>query len=120
MNSDSTTTKERPIIALASAAAAADPRRRGHSLRDQAFVGVRRKHTAATPCNQWNACGYPSCTYSRSGWCPGYVACHHNDPCDNDLDFTADLPGGSSYLIDYNVTPKNGSWPISLVLYWYE
>ena len=71
-------------------------------------------------CSTWNACGYPSCTYPRAGWCPGYVACHHNAPCDNDLDFTADLPPGGTYDIDYNVTPKNGSWPVSLVMFWYE
>jgi hypothetical protein len=71
-------------------------------------------------CSTWNACGYPSCTYPRAGWCPGYIACHTDDPCDNDLDFTADLPPGSTYDIDYNVTPRNGSWPVSLVMYWYE
>jgi hypothetical protein len=71
-------------------------------------------------CSDWNACGYPSCTFSRAGWCPGYVACHENAPCDNDLDFTPELPPGASYDVDYLVTPLNGSWPISLVLYWYE
>lgn len=75
---------------------------------------------AATPCSNWNACGFPSCTFSRAGWCPGYIACHHNAPCDNDLDFTADLPAGGTYDIDYNVTPVNGSWPVSLVMYWYD
>jgi len=71
-------------------------------------------------CSEWNACGYPSCTYPRAGWCPGYIACHSDPPCDNDIDFTLDLPPGGTYDIDYNVTPKNGSWPVSLVMYWYE
>ena len=22
-------------------------------------------------CQAWNACGWPSCTFSRAGWCPG-------------------------------------------------
>jgi hypothetical protein len=71
-------------------------------------------------CSEWNACGYPSCTYSRAGWCPGYIACHQDPPCDNDLDLTTELPPGGSYDVDYLVTPMNGSWPISLVMYWYE
>jgi hypothetical protein len=57
---------------------------------------------------------------SRAGWCPGYVACHGNDPCDQDIDVTADLPPGANYDVGYDVTPRNGSWPVSLVLYWYE
>jgi hypothetical protein len=72
------------------------------------------------PCSTWNACGFPSCTFSRAGWCPGYVACHHNAPCDNDLDFTPLLPAGGTYTIGYDVTPQNGSWPASLVMFWYE
>jgi hypothetical protein len=71
-------------------------------------------------CATWNACGFPSCTFPRSGWCPGYIACHHNAPCDQDLDMTFDIPPGGTYNFDYGITPKNGSWPISLVLYWYE
>jgi len=71
-------------------------------------------------CSTWNACGYPSCTYSRAGWCPGYIACHHDAPCDNDLEFTPYLPPGGTYDIDYNVRPVNGSWTVSLVVYWYE
>jgi hypothetical protein len=71
-------------------------------------------------CATWNACGYPSCTYPRAGWCPGYIACHENAPCDNDLDFTTDLAPGGTYDIDYSVTPRNGSWPVSLVMFWYE
>ncbi|GEM_PF-1739409 len=71
-------------------------------------------------CTEWNACGFPSCTYSRAGWCPGYIACHKDAPCDQDLDMTAELPPGGTYQIDYNVTPLNGSWSVSLVAYWYE
>ncbi|GAB4372560.1 MAG: hypothetical protein Kow0062_08990 [Acidobacteriota bacterium] len=70
-------------------------------------------------CQEWNACGWPSCTFSRAGWCPGYIACHHDAPCDNDLDMTAFFPPGT-HTVDYNVTPRNGSWGVSLVLYWYE
>ncbi len=73
-----------------------------------------------TGCTQWNACGFPSCTYSRAGWCPGYISCHHNAPCDQDLDMSSHLLPGGTYDIDYNVTPLNGSWSISLVAYWYE
>ncbi len=70
-------------------------------------------------CQNWNACGWPSCTFSRAGWCPGYIACHENAPCDNDLDMTSILAPGASYNVDYNVTPLNGSWSVSLVAYWY-
>ena len=73
-----------------------------------------------TGCTEWNSCGFPSCTYSRAGWCPGYVACHHNAPCDQDLDMTLELPPGGTYDIDYNVTPLNGSWSVALVAYWYN
>ena len=61
-----------------------------------------------------------SCTFPRAGWCPGYIACHHNAPCDNDIDVTGSLIPGGSYDIDYTITPKNGSWPVSVVVYWYE
>ena len=83
-------------------------------------VPFRTDCSPGPPCSTWNACGFPSCTFSRAGWCPGYIACHHNAPCDNDLDLTADLPAGGTYDIDYNVTPVNGSWPVSLVMFWYE
>lgn len=66
----------------------------------------------------WNSCG--TCAYSRAGWCPGYIACHTNAPCDNDLDMTPHLAPGGTYQVDYNVTPLNGSWDVSLVAYWYE
>jgi len=74
----------------------------------------------AGTCSNWNACGFPSCTFPRAGWCPGYIACHHDAPCDNDLDFTNFMPGGSIYDIDYDVRPVNGNWSVSLVMYWYE
>jgi hypothetical protein len=66
----------------------------------------------------WNSCG--TCFWPRAGWCPGYIACHHNAPCDNDLDMTPFLAPGGTYNVDYNVTPLNGSWSVSLVAYWYE
>ena len=72
-----------------------------------------------TSCTTWNACGFPSCVFSRAGWCPGYIACVGNAPCDNDLDMTAQLPAGGTYNIDYDVLVQRGSWPVSLVLYWY-
>ncbi len=75
---------------------------------------------SGTPCSQWNACGFPSCTFPRAGWCPGYIACHKNPPCDNDVDLTSLIAPGGTYDFDYTVTPKNGSWPVSVVLYWYE
>ena len=71
-------------------------------------------------CSAWNSCGTASCAFSRAGWCPGYVACHTSAPCDNDIDLTAELPAGGTYAIDYDVVPRNGSWPVSLVVYWYE
>ncbi len=71
-------------------------------------------------CSNWNACGTTSCTFPRAGWCPGYVACHHNAPCDNDVDVTGSLLPGGSYDLDYTVTPQNGFWPVSVVVYWYE
>ncbi len=71
-------------------------------------------------CKNWNACGWPSCTYSRAGWCPGYIACHASDPCDQDLDMTEHLAPGGTYDVDYDVLVKRGSWYVSLVAYWYE
>ena len=56
-------------------------------------------------CRDWNACGYPSCTYNRSGWCPGEIACHDNldEGCDQDLPFTSDLTAGQSHDIEYEI-----------------
>ncbi len=71
-------------------------------------------------CASWNACGYPSCTFDRAGWCPGYIACHADGNCDQDIDQTASLPAGGTYDIDYDVLVQRGSWSVSLVLYWYE
>ncbi|RMG43526.1 MAG: hypothetical protein D6718_12065 [Acidobacteria bacterium] len=70
-------------------------------------------------CQEWNACGWPSCTFSRAGWCPGYIACHHDAPCDQDLDMTAYLAPGGTYDVDYHVAVRTGSWAVSLVAYWY-
>ncbi len=84
--------------------------------RDDCFV----ENGTGQTCNQWNSCGFPSCAGSRAGWCPGYIACHHDAPCDNDLDMTPFLAPGGTYDVDYNVTPRNGSWSVSLVAYWYE
>ncbi|HKQ61275.1 MAG TPA: peptide-N-glycosidase F-related protein [Candidatus Polarisedimenticolaceae bacterium] len=75
---------------------------------------------AGNPCSNWNACGFPSCTFPRAGWCPGYIACHQNAPCDQDLDFTAALPPGGTYNLAYDVLVQRGSWPVSLVVYWYD
>ena len=50
----------------------------------------------------------------------GYIACHHNDPCDQDLDMTVNFPAGGTYDVDYTIEPQNGSWPVSMVMYWYE
>ena len=71
-------------------------------------------------CPNWNACGFPSCTFPRAGWCPGYIACHHNAPCDNDIDFTSQIPPGGTYDFDYQIVEPNGSWDVSVALYWYE
>jgi hypothetical protein len=71
-------------------------------------------------CRDWNACGYPSCTFPRAGWCPGYVACHKNPPCDQDIDLTLDLPPGGTYDMDYVVPIMNGSFSVAVVVYWYE
>lgn len=70
-------------------------------------------------CQSWNACGWPSCTFSRAGWCPGYIACPTAGACDQDLDFTASLPAGGTYDVGYDVLVQRGSWAVSLVLYWY-
>lgn len=72
-----------------------------------------------TACQSWNACGFPSCVFSRAGWCPGYIACHANAPCDQDIDLTSQLPAGSTSDLSYDVLVQRGSWTVSLVLYWY-
>ncbi len=71
-------------------------------------------------CTDYNACGFPSCTFDRSGWCPGLVACHDDDPCDQDLEATGWLPPGGTYEVGYEIVGINGSWSKSLVVYWYE
>ena len=75
-------------------------------------------------CDTWNACGFPSCTFARSGWCPGYISCHDNDPeedpCDQDLEATGWLPPGETHDVLLEVVDINGSWSKSLVVYWYE
>jgi hypothetical protein len=72
-----------------------------------------------TACQGWNACGWPSCTFSRAGWCPGYIACTNAGACDQDLDLTSQLPPGGTYNIGYDVLVQRGSWAVSLALYWY-
>ena len=73
-------------------------------------------------CQDWNSCGYPSCTFNRAGWCPGEIACHYDldAGCDQDLDMTAYFPPGGTYDVDYDVLINRGSWSVSLFLYWYE
>lgn len=73
-------------------------------------------------CADWNACGYPSCTFDRSGWCPGEIACHYNQDqgCNQDLDATGWLPPGGTYNVTYDIIGITGSWPKSLVAYWYN
>jgi hypothetical protein len=73
-------------------------------------------------CSDWNSCGCPSCTFPRSGWCPGFIACHHNDPCDNDVDATLRMAPGGTYDVLFtapNMT-TGAWWAKSLVVYWYE
>lgn len=73
-------------------------------------------------CSDWNSCGYPSCTYNRSGWCPGEIACHDNldEGCDQDLPMTAAISPGVPHDVEYEVLNVNGSWSRSFVVYWYE
>lgn len=75
-------------------------------------------------CDTWNACGFPSCTFARAGWCPGYIACHDPDapgnPCDQDLDATAWLPPGETHDVLLQIDNVEGYWSKSLVVYWYE
>jgi hypothetical protein len=75
-------------------------------------------NNCSSGCASWNACGYPSCTYPRAGWCPGYIACHTSAPCDQDLDLTTRFPPGT-YNVDYDVITNRGYWSVSLVAYWY-
>lgn len=70
-------------------------------------------------CQNWNACGWPSCTYSRAGWCPGYIACDHDPPCDQDHDLTTSLTPGATHNFTWEIPIVNGSWWKSLVVYWY-
>ncbi len=70
-------------------------------------------------CQSWNACGWPSCTFSRAGWCPGYISCQTSGACDQDMDLTSQLPPGGTYDIGYDVLVQRGSWAVSLALYWY-
>lgn len=73
-------------------------------------------------CRDWNACGYPSCTFDRSGWCPGELACHDNldEGCDQDQLLTSALTPGQSHDIQYEIVGVNGTWARSLVVYWYN
>ncbi|MCH7779436.1 MAG: hypothetical protein IH848_01195 [Acidobacteria bacterium] len=82
----------------------------------------RGTEPGCTGCQDWNACGYPSCTFDRSGWCPGEMACHYNldEGCDQDLLFTSNLLPGQSHDIEYEILDINGSWSRSLVVYWYD
>ncbi len=74
---------------------------------------------AGKNCSAWNACGFPSCLFSRAGWCPGKIACTSAAPCDQDLDMTSQLAPGGTYNLDYQVLVQRGSWLVSLALYWY-
>jgi hypothetical protein len=73
-------------------------------------------------CSDWNACGFPSCTFNRSGWCPGELACHDNldEGCDQDQILTSALTSGQTHDIEYQVVDIAGSWSRSLVVYWYD
>jgi hypothetical protein len=71
-------------------------------------------------CPDWNACGTLSCFFDRAGWCPGFVTCHEDDPCDQDLDATSWLPPGGTYGVTYDLPVRNGSWSKSVTVYWYE
>lgn len=71
-------------------------------------------------CTTWNACGFPSCTFDRAGWCPGYVACPTDGNCDQDIDMTSQFPPGGTYEIGYDVLVQRGSWGVSMALYWYR
>jgi len=73
-------------------------------------------------CADWNACGFPSCTFDRSGWCPGELACHDNldEGCDQDQLLTPYMSPGTSHDFEYEVVNVAGSWSRSLVVYWYQ
>jgi hypothetical protein len=73
-------------------------------------------------CSTYNACGFPSCTYDRSAWCPGWITCHDNEPCDQDLDFGAWLLPGQTHEVQLEIPDHTpGSWwSFNLVVYWYE
>lgn len=73
-----------------------------------------------TACSTWNSCGFPSCMFDRAGWCPGYLACHSEPPCDQDVNLTSSLPPGGTYDLSYDVLVQRGSWAVSVVVYWYE
>jgi hypothetical protein len=75
--------------------------------------------SGSNPCSNWNACGYPSCTFARAGWCPGMIACHRTAPCSNDFPMTGAFPPGGVYDVDYEVLVQRGYWLVSVVLYWY-
>jgi len=81
--------------------------------------------SCSSACAQWNACGVTSCTFNRSGWCPGEIACHDDDSeifgdCDQDLPLTDLLTPGQPHDIEYEIDAINGSWSRSLALYWYD
>ena len=73
-------------------------------------------------CQGWNACGWPSCTFSRAGWCPGYIACHSNagGGCNQDIDLTSQFTPGQSADVGYDVEVMRGGWQVSMALYWYR
>ena len=73
-----------------------------------------------TDCISWNACGWPSCTFSRAGWCPGYIACHSSGACDQDQDLTGWMTPGLTHDVTWEIPIRNGSWSKSMVVYWYE
>ena len=63
----------------------------------------------------------PSCTFSRAGWCPGYLACHSSDPsCDQDIDLTHKMTAGMINDVSWEIPIVNGSWDKSLMVYWYD
>jgi hypothetical protein len=73
-------------------------------------------------CQEWNACGCPSCTYNRAGWCPGFIACHHDEPCDQDLDASYWFTLGATHdvLVQVPQMTSGATWANSLAVYWYE
>ena len=73
-------------------------------------------------CTDWNACGCPSCAFSRAGWCPGSIACHHNEPCDQDVDITSFFPTAGTYDLRFEVRnmTAGAAWANSVAVYWYD